>query len=93
MLKGDRNNCTRRRGFSSVTGGTKVPLPNCFSYCYWTTVLEPAEGEFSGAELAVAREHFVRMQSLHLKNPYPDVVHQSPDYQWWHSQPALDGGE
>lgn len=54
-------------------------------------VLEQAEGEFSGAELAAAREHFVRMQSLHLKNVYLGVGHQSPDYQWWHGQPALDG--
>jgi hypothetical protein len=54
-------------------------------------VIEQAEGEFSGVELAAAREHFVRMQSLHLKNVYLGVGHQSPDYQWWHGQPALDG--
>jgi hypothetical protein len=54
-------------------------------------VLEQAEDEFTGAELAPAREHFVRMQSLHLKNLYLGVGHQSPDYQWWHGQPALDG--
>lgn len=54
-------------------------------------ILEQAEGEFSGAELAVAREHFARMQSLHLKNVYLGIAHQSPDYQWWHGQPALDG--
>lgn len=54
-------------------------------------VIEQAEGEFSEAELAAAREHFVRMQSLHLKNVYLGVGHQSPDYQWWHGQPALDG--
>ena len=27
----------------------------------------------------------------HLKNVYIGVGHQSPDYQWWHGQPALDG--
>jgi hypothetical protein len=53
--------------------------------------LEQAEGDFTGAELAAAREHFVRMQSLHLKNLYLGIGHQSPDYQWWHGQPALDG--
>jgi len=31
------------------------------------------------------------MQSLHLKNLYLGIGHQSPDYQWWHGQPALDG--
>jgi hypothetical protein len=54
-------------------------------------VLEQAEGEFAGAGLAAAREHFARMQSLHLKNLYLGIGHQSPDYQWWHGQPALDG--
>jgi len=54
-------------------------------------VLEQAEGDFSGAELAAAREHFTRMQALHLKNVYLGIGHQSPDYQWWHGQPALDG--
>jgi hypothetical protein len=54
-------------------------------------VIEQAEGEFTAAELEVARKHFVRMQSLHLKNLYLGIGHQSPDYQWWHGQPALDG--
>jgi hypothetical protein len=54
-------------------------------------VIELAEGEYTGSELTEAREHFVRMQSLHLKNVYLGIGHQSPDYQWWHGQPALDG--
>jgi hypothetical protein len=54
-------------------------------------VIEQAEDEFTGTELAAAREHFEKMQSLHLKNVYLGVGHQSPDYQWWHGQPALDG--
>ena len=54
-------------------------------------VLEQAEGEFTAAELAGAREHFERMQSLHMENVYLGIGHQSPDYQWWHGQPALDG--
>ena len=54
-------------------------------------VITQAAGEFSGTELAAARERLVRMQSLHLKNVYLGVGHQSPDYQWWHGHPALDG--
>jgi len=54
-------------------------------------VLEQAESDFTAAELATAREHFERMQSLHLRNIYLGIGHQSPDYQWWHGQPALDG--
>lgn len=54
-------------------------------------MIEQAEDEFTGSELAAAREYFMRMQSLRLKNVYFGVGHQSPDYQWWHGQPALDG--
>jgi len=54
-------------------------------------VIEQAEDKFTGSELAAARQSFVGMQSLHLKNVYLGVGHQSPDYQWWHGQPALDG--
>ena len=28
---------------------------------------------------------------IHFNNVYLGVGHQSPDYQWWHGQPALDG--
>jgi hypothetical protein len=31
------------------------------------------------------------MQERHLNNLYLGIGHQSPDYQWWHGQPALDG--
>jgi hypothetical protein len=27
----------------------------------------------------------------HYHNVYLGIAHQSPDYQWWHGQPALDG--
>jgi len=54
-------------------------------------VLEQAESDFTAAELTTAREHFERMQSLHMENVYLGIGHQSPDYQWWHGQPALDG--
>jgi len=54
-------------------------------------ILERAKGDFTGSELAAPRERFTEMQSLHLKNVYLGIGHQSPDYQWWHGQPALDG--
>ena len=54
-------------------------------------VIAQAEGKFTAEELATAREHLVKMQSLHLENVYLGVGHQSPDYQWWHGQAALDG--
>ncbi len=31
------------------------------------------------------------MSGHHLKNVWLGVHHQSPDYQWWHGHPALDG--
>ena len=36
------------------------------------------------------KKQFHKMQT-HYKNVYLGVAHQSPDYQWWHGQPALDG--
>ncbi|MFQ5642265.1 MAG: multiheme c-type cytochrome [Thiogranum sp.] len=54
-------------------------------------VLQQAEQEFPGKDLAAARARLEKMQSLHLKNVWRGIGHQSPDYQWWHGQPALDG--
>lgn len=54
-------------------------------------LIEQAAGEFSAAELAVANRLLEKMRSKHLKNLYLGVGHQSPDYQWWHGHPALDG--
>ncbi len=54
-------------------------------------LIAQAAGEFSEVELAAANKQLVKMQSKHLKNLYLGVGHQSPDYQWWHGHPALDG--
>lgn len=53
-------------------------------------LLEQAEKTFSDAELKSAKKHKQKMQQ-HFKNVHLGVGHQSPDYQWWHGQPALDG--
>lgn len=45
---------------------------------------------FSDKQLEPARNIMKAMQQ-HLKNVYLGAGHQSPDYQWWHGQPALDG--
>jgi hypothetical protein len=42
------------------------------------------------AELAEAMRLLARMEA-HVTNVRLGVAHQSPDYQWWHGQPALDG--
>ncbi len=54
-------------------------------------LIEQTTGEFSEKELAAANRQLEIMQSKHLKNLYLGVGHQSPDYQWWHGHPALDG--
>ncbi len=54
-------------------------------------LLEQAKVEPGESRLTVARRYLGRMQSRHLKNLYLGIGHQSPDYQWWHGQPALDG--
>lgn len=49
-----------------------------------------AEKIYTADQLLVAKKQFEKMQH-HLKNVHLGVGHQSPDYQWWHGQPALDG--
>ncbi len=53
-------------------------------------LVDLAAKTFSNAELAPAKKQLEKMQQ-HLKNVYLGIGHQSPDYQWWYGQPALDG--
>jgi hypothetical protein len=53
-------------------------------------LITQASKQFSDAKLADVRHQMKKMRQ-HLKNVYLGVGHQSPDYQWWHGQPALDG--
>jgi len=53
-------------------------------------LIEQAAGEFSEQALMPARQQMIKMRQ-HLLNVHLGVGHQSPDYQWWHGQPALDG--
>jgi len=54
------------------------------------TLVTKASEHYSDNELEPARKAIQTMQK-HLKNVYLGAGHQSPDYQWWHGQPALDG--
>lgn len=51
---------------------------------------DDARGSRPDAELGDAVRLLARMQA-HVSNVRLGVGHQSPDYQWWHGQPALDG--
>lgn len=53
-------------------------------------IIRQVEGKFTDADLLQVRQMMKNME-YHLKNVYLGVAHQSPDYQWWHGQPALDG--
>jgi hypothetical protein len=53
-------------------------------------LLQRARGEFTAASLDAMEGHYARMQR-HQTNLRLGVAHQSPDYQWWHGHPALDG--
>ncbi len=53
-------------------------------------LLQEARKEYGAGELQAAEEQYRKMQQ-HLRNVYLGIGHQSPDYQWWHGQPALDG--
>ncbi len=53
-------------------------------------LLEEAAHRYDASTLAEGRALLATMQR-HLRNVRLGVGHQSPDYQWWHGQPALDG--
>ena len=54
-------------------------------------LLNDARQQYSAEELTEATQQLKKMKIKHLKNVYFGIGHQSPDYQWWHGQPALDG--
>ncbi|MCK5263266.1 MAG: hypothetical protein KAJ92_06240, partial [Gammaproteobacteria bacterium] len=54
------------------------------------SLIQQAENEFSEQQLLPAKQQRLKMQQ-HLINVSLGAGHQSPDYQWWHGQPALDG--
>jgi len=41
-------------------------------------------------DIELIKKQFHKMEK-HYNNVYLGIAHQSPDYQWWHGQPALDG--
>lgn len=53
-------------------------------------LLTRARAEFPAAALTDMEAHYAHLQK-HLRNLRLGVAHQSPDYQWWHGHPALDG--
>ncbi|NOX08570.1 MAG: hypothetical protein GXP22_03625 [Gammaproteobacteria bacterium] len=54
-------------------------------------LLLQAREQYSAEKLEAAEMQYKKMKSVHLRNVYLGVAHQSPDYQWWHGHPALDG--
>lgn len=54
-------------------------------------VVALARREMDPKALAVVEGRFKTMQDVHLRNLWLGIAHQSPDYQWWHGQAALDG--
>ena len=54
-------------------------------------LVQEARKEFSGAELAQIEALFARLRDEDLRNLRLGLTHQSPDYQWWLGQAALDG--
>lgn len=53
-------------------------------------LLARARNEHPPEALAALEAAYRRMEQ-HLRNLRLGVAHQSPDYQWWHGHPALDG--
>ena len=53
-------------------------------------LLTQARRQFPADRLKAMEEHYLHLQ-IHLRNIRMGVGHQSPDHQWWHGHPALDG--
>lgn len=53
-------------------------------------LLAQARRQFPAERLKAMEEHDHHLQK-HLRNIRLGVGHQSPDHQWWHGHPALDG--
>ena len=53
-------------------------------------LIKQATNEFTEQQMSPLRQQRQKMQQ-HLVNVSLGAGHQSPDYQWWHGQPALDG--
>ena len=55
-------------------------------------VVAAARKELKDAELAHIESLLATLRTEHLPNLRLGLAHQSPDYQWWLGQAALDGG-
>lgn len=53
-------------------------------------LLAQARRRFPAERLQAMEDHYHHLQT-HLRNIRLGVGHQSPDHQWWHGHPALDG--
>lgn len=54
-------------------------------------LLEAARKELSGEELVRIEKLFATLRDKNLRDLRLGLAHQSPDYQWWLGQAALDG--
>ncbi len=55
------------------------------------TVVEMARMEFPAEKVARIEALYHSMESETMRALRAGIAHQSPDYQWWHGHPALDG--
>ena len=53
-------------------------------------LIDQQRGTATREELAALERQYAAMRE-HGRNVRIGVGHQSPDYQWWHGHPALDG--
>ena len=53
--------------------------------------MEAARKETAGEELARIEKLFATLRDKNLRDLRLGLAHQSPDYQWWLGQAALDG--
>ena len=53
-------------------------------------IIQYGKNQQATDQLFNIKQQWKKMQK-HYNNVYLGIAHQSPDYQWWHGQPALDG--
>lgn len=89
-----RQNCNRchssRYVRTLITNGKQMIELGMMKAREAEQLLLRARAEFPADSLLEMEAYYLELQQ-HLTNLRLGVAHQSPDYQWWHGQPALDG--
>ncbi|MCW9023310.1 MAG: hypothetical protein OQK73_01390 [Gammaproteobacteria bacterium] len=54
-------------------------------------ILQTAKKTYTPEQMTKMTKLFTALVEENVKSLYLGIAHQSPDYQWWHGHPAIDG--